>query len=47
MFRLATDLLIKGNYKESASTQELLLSSAIDFAQTEEAIKEIAKVFLD
>ena len=47
MFNLAMDILIKGYYKESASTQELLFSSAIDFAQTENSMKEIANIFLE
>jgi len=40
-------MLQSGLYKANSSTQELLFSSVIDFAQTENAIKVIAKIFLD
>jgi hypothetical protein len=46
-FNSAFDLLKNGLYKANASTQELLFSSVIDFAQTERSIKEVCRIFLE
>jgi len=38
--------MLSGLYKQSISTQELLFTSMIDFAQTDETINIICDIFM-
>jgi len=46
LFKSTYDLMLSGLYKQSISTQELLFTSMIDFAQTDETINIICDIFM-